>query len=87
MTGFTKQNNTFILGVAGGSGSGKTFFAKELQLALGDHSVIVYQDNFYIDQSHRFDHDGGSVNFDRPESLDLKFLAKCLGDLIKRGGR
>ncbi len=81
MTGFTKRNKTYILGVAGGSGSGKTYFAKELQLALGAHATIVYQDNFYIDQSHRFDHDGGSVNFDHPESLDLVLLAKCLSEL------
>lgn len=81
VTGFTKPNKSFILGVAGGSGSGKTYFAKELQEALGEHSTIVYQDNFYIDQSHRFDHDGGSVNFDHPESLDLKLLAKCLSEL------
>lgn len=81
MTAFIKQNNVFILGVAGGSGSGKTYFAQELKNALGDHATIVYQDNFYIDQSHRFDHDGGSVNFDHPESLDLKLLAQCLREL------
>ena len=81
MTGFTKQNKTYVLGVAGGSGSGKTYFAKALQNALGSDATIVYQDNFYIDQSHKFDHDGGSVNFDHPESLDLKLLAKCLSEL------
>lgn len=81
MTPPDKQNRSFILGVAGGSGSGKTYFAKELQEALGEHSTIVYQDNFYIDQSHRFDHDGGSVNFDHPESLDLRLLAQCLSEL------
>ncbi len=81
MTVYTKQSNCFILGVAGGSGSGKTYFAKELKDALGSHAEIVYQDNFYIDQSHRFDHDGGSVNFDHPESLDLRLLAQCLAEL------
>lgn len=81
MTGSIKQNNCFILGVAGGSGSGKTYFARALAECLGDHACLVYQDNFYIDQSHRFDHDGGSVNFDHPESLELTLLAKCLGEL------
>ena len=81
MTGSIKQNNCFILGVAGGSGSGKTYFAKELKDALGSNATIVYQDNFYIDQSHRFDHDGGSVNFDHPESLELTLLAQCLKEL------
>lgn len=81
MTGSSKPTKSFILGVAGGSGSGKTYFAKELQIALGNLATIVYQDNFYIDQSNRFDHDGGAVNFDHPESLDLKLLAQCLGEL------
>lgn len=77
----TKLDHTFILGVAGGSGSGKTYFAKELAEALGESATIVYQDNFYHDQSHRFDHDGGSVNFDHPDSLDLRLLADCLAEL------
>lgn len=81
VTDSTRPNKTFILGVAGGSGSGKTYFAKALTEALGEYATIVYQDNFYIDQSHRFDHDGGSVNFDHPESLDLKLLAECLSEL------
>lgn len=74
----------YIIGVAGGSGSGKTFFARELQKILGDElCTILYQDNYYIDQSHRFDGDGGSVNFDHPESLDFNLLAQGLADLKK----
>lgn len=74
----------YVIGVAGGSGSGKTFFARELQRILGDeHCTIIYQDNYYIDQSHRFDGDGGSVNFDHPDSLDFGLLAQGLGELKK----
>lgn len=74
-----------IIGVAGGSGSGKTHFAKELQKTLGDdHCMILYQDNYYIDQSSKFDGDGGSVNFDHPSSLDFSLLAKGLKAL--KGG-
>lgn len=81
MTGSTRRSDIFILGVAGGSGSGKTYFAKALADALGEFATIVYQDNFYIDQSHKFDHDGGSVNFDHPDSLELTLLAQCLSEL------
>lgn len=85
-TGFIKPSSRqapFILGVAGGSGSGKTYFSQalveKLQKAFGPEACeIVYQDNFYIDQSHRFDHDGGSVNFDHPDSIDFDLLAFCL---------
>jgi uridine kinase len=72
----------FLLGVAGGSGSGKTFFARALRQHLGaERCEIVYQDNFYIDQSARFDTDGGSVNFDHPEAIDFALLASCLASL------
>lgn len=71
-----------IIGVAGGSGSGKTYFAKELQRALGeDNCALLYQDNYYIDQSEKFDGDGGSVNFDHPSSLDFDLLAQGLRTL------
>ncbi|MBY0517236.1 MAG: uridine kinase [Bacteriovoracaceae bacterium] len=77
-----KLNRSLIIGVAGGSGSGKTFFADALHKALGSEiSTIVYQDNFYIDQSAKFDHDGGSVNFDHPDSLDFPLLAEKLKEL------
>ncbi len=75
-----------IIGVAGGSGSGKTYFAKALSGRLGpEFCGIVYQDSFYFDQSKRFDYDGGAVNFDHPDSIDFDLLAQKLTEL--KGGR
>ena len=75
-------NKSIVIGVAGGSGSGKTFFAEALAKNLGPaKSFVIYQDNYYIDQSHKFDHDGGSVNFDHPEALDFDLLAEHLKEL------
>lgn len=77
----------FLLGVAGGSGSGKTFFAKALQNLFSqpghqqERVELVYQDNFYFDQSAKFDFDGGSVNFDHPDAIDFASLAKHLEEL------
>lgn len=77
----------FILGVAGGSGSGKTFFAESLAKRIGsDNSFVLYQDNYYRDQSDKFDHDGGSVNFDHPDSLDFNLLSTHLQSL-KQGSQ
>jgi len=71
-----------IIGIAGGSGSGKTYFARELYKNIGEtHCGLIYQDNFYIDQSSRFDFDGGSVNFDHPSALDFDLLAEKLKSL------
>jgi uridine kinase len=82
VTASSKQNKPFIIGVAGGSGSGKTYFARALQKAIGvEHCELIYQDNFYIDQSARFDHDGGSVNFDHPDAIEFSLLAAHLRTL------
>lgn len=71
-----------LIGVAGGSGSGKTYFARQIQKILGvQNCEIVYQDNFYIDQSKKFDFDGGSVNFDHPNSIDFELLAQHMAEL------
>lgn len=69
------------MGVGGGSGSGKTYFARDLLKILGNQAELVYQDNFYIDQSKKFDFDGGSVNFDHPNSIDFDLLGEHLSTL------
>jgi uridine kinase len=86
VTAFIRRSRPYLLGVAGGSGSGKTFFARAVRQQLGAELCdIVYQDNFYIDQSARFDRDGGAVNFDHPDAIDFGLLASCLRTL--REGR
>lgn len=76
---------SFVIGISGGSGSGKTTLARELVNQLGPRAAILYQDWYYRDQSHRFDRDGGSVNFDHPDALEFELLAQHLAEL--RSGR
>lgn len=74
-----------VIAIAGGSGSGKTTFARRLVTALGAERVaILSQDSYYRDQSARFDGDGGAVNFDHPEALDFALLGIHL-EALKRG--
>ncbi|OFZ17675.1 MAG: uridine kinase [Bdellovibrionales bacterium RBG_16_40_8] len=74
-----------VIGIAGGSGSGKTTFARLITETLGHDKVsLLEQDNYYIDQSHKFDRDGGSVNFDHPEAIDWKLFSEHL-QLLKKG--
>ncbi len=81
VTDSIKPVKPYIIGIAGGSGSGKTYFANDLQKKLKDKCSIILQDNFYIDQSKQFDFDGGSVNFDHPSSIDHLLLAGLLFEL------
>ncbi len=71
-----------IIGIAGGSGSGKTTLARYLiRDYFPQDAVLIGQDSYYIDQSKKFDRDGGSVNFDHPSALDFALMAKQLFDL------
>lgn len=70
-----------IVGIAGGSGSGKTYLARALSDHFKDDCCIISQDSYYIDQSDKFDHDGGAVNFDHPSAIDFNLLASHLEDL------
>lgn len=68
-----------IIGIAGGSCSGKTSFAKFLQQRFPvNASTIITQDWYYIDQSEKFDADGGAINFDHPSSIDFKMMHEHL---------
>ncbi|MBD63828.1 MAG: uridine kinase [Halobacteriovoraceae bacterium] len=79
------NDQVIIVGVAGGSGSGKTTFAKTLCERFGpESSFVLYQDNYYKDQSAKFDFDGGSVNFDHPDAIDFSLLAEHLTELKKQ---
>lgn len=78
------MSDVLIIGIAGGSGSGKTTFATNLRERIGkENSDVLGQDSYYIDQSNRFDHDGGSVNFDHPNSLEFSLMATHLKELKK----
>lgn len=79
------MKHTRVIAIVGGSGSGKTTLAKKLKRFFeAEGCLILGQDNYYLDQSHRFDRDGGSVNFDHPESLEFSLLEKHL-ELLREG--
>ena len=82
------HSSVLISGVSGGSGSGKTTFARMLHekicQKLGPSTcAILSQDSYYIDQSANFRGDG-SINFDHPSSIDFPLLAEHL-KMLKDG--
>jgi uridine kinase len=78
------MKNCIVIGIAGGSGSGKTTLARELHQRMGEeNSCVLLQDSYYLDQSDKFDHDGGSINFDHPDALEFELLAKQVQELKK----
>ena len=68
-----------LIGIVGGSCSGKAYFAERLQEMLGfERCQIISQDWYYRDQSTHFDQDGGAINFDDPASIDFALLHQHL---------
>lgn len=73
--------NPTIIGISGGSGSGKTTSALLLQKKIHNPSFILSQDRYYYDQSQLFNHDGGSINFDHPNSIEFSLMAQHLAQM------
>lgn len=66
---------SYVVGIAGGSGSGKTTVARALYDALGPDAVaLIEQDCYYRDQSHRSPEERAAVNYDHPDALELDLL-------------
>lgn len=70
--------------VAGGSGSGKTFFAKELKAALGDDAVMISLDDYYHSPSYVEDLSkrDPQINLDHPAAVDLSTAKSDLDKLL-----
>jgi len=71
----SQDSKPFIVGVAGGSGSGKTTVVNMIKKAyLGDEITIIREDHYYRDLSHLSKEDQNKVNFDHPDSLDSDLM-------------
>jgi len=72
-----------VIGVAGGSGSGKSTIVSYLMESLKDEDVvIIHHDDYYKDQSHMTMEDRVKTNYDHPFSLENDLLRDDLQKLI-----
>lgn len=71
-----------VLGIAGGSGSGKSTIAKSILEALPEgQGILLQQDHYYRSQSHLPLAERASVNYDHPDALELDLLTSHLDQL------
>jgi uridine kinase len=76
----------FIIGVAGGSGSGKTTVSSQIQAMVGvEHIVYLQHDSYYREYDHLTLAQRAQVNYDHPASLETSLLVQHLQEL--RQGR
>ena len=77
----------FIIGIAGGTGSGKTTVVKKIMNRLPKGEVgIISQDNYYKDSSHVPAEQRQNINFDEPAAFDWELLLEHL-KMLKEGKR
>ena len=73
-----------VIGIAGGTGSGKTFLTKKiLEMSVTKDIVVIEQDAYYKDLSHMPYEKRVKQNFDHPDSIDLDLFESQLLQLIK----
>ncbi len=69
----------YIVGIAGGSGSGKTTFAQKIISLLGNAPVqILHMDSYYLDPQPENNLIAGKANFDHPQAFDWELLRSHL---------
>ena len=74
-----------IIGIAGGSGSGKTTVVRRIVELLPPDSVsILSQDAYYKDNGHLSPEERAKINFDHPSSIEFSLLVKHI-DELRRG--
>jgi uridine kinase len=77
---------TVLVGIAGGTGSGKTSFAVKIRDRVGeDRCVLIAQDAYYKDGSTLSAAAQAAINYDHPDAFDTSLLVQDLRDL--RAGR
>lgn len=79
------MNNCILIGVAGGSGSGKTTVANNLVKAFKvEDAALVEQDAYYKELTNMTIEEKAKVNFDHPDSIEFDLLKKHL-EALKNG--
>lgn len=72
-----------VIGIAGGSGSGKSTVVQEIikRVPSTERVVVIPQDSYYKDQSHLSMDERQALNFDHPDSIDFELLNRQLSEL------
>lgn len=79
----TTNERPIVIGVTGGSGSGKTSVSRAILNALPNHSILLFeQDSYYKDQSHLSFEERLNTNYDHPLAFDTDLLITHLKALM-----
>lgn len=77
-----KMEKPLVIGIAGGTGSGKTTLTRSLMESFGESVAVVYHDNYYKRHDELTYEERCLLNYDAPEAFDNDLMAEQLGQLI-----
>ena len=72
-----------LIGIAGGTGSGKTTLTKQIARRFGEHVTVIRHDNYYRSHSDLTYEQRAALNFDCPEAFETELLIEHLKQLRK----
>ena len=75
------MDNVLVIGIAGGTGSGKTTITKQLMNRFGDDVSVIYHDNYYKAHHEMTYEERSQLNYDHPDALDTPLLVEGIKEL------
>ena len=76
--------NSIVIGVAGGTGSGKSTFTNRIKQEFGEQIAVVYHDNYYKSRDGIPFEEREKINYDHPEALETDVLVEHI-KMLKAG--
>ena len=75
------MEDIIVVGIAGGTGSGKTTITKKLMQRFGGDVSVIYHDNYYKAHHNMSYEERSRLNYDHPDSFDTDLLIQAVKDL------
>ena len=75
------MGNVMTIGIAGGTGSGKTTITRRLQQRFADSVSVIYHDNYYKAHNDMTYEERSKLNYDCPDAFDTELMVR---DLVRR---
>ena len=75
------MSDVMIIGLAGGTGSGKTTITRRLMQRFGADVSVIYHDNYYKEQHNMPYEERAKLNYDHPDAFDNELFIRAIRDL------
>ena len=75
------MSDVMIIGLAGGTGSGKTTITKKLMQRFGEDVSVIYHDNYYKEHHDMPYEERAKLNYDHPDAFDNELFIRAIRDL------